>query len=141
MPSVANLLLVLSAVYCAGASDLRADKAKQPKSNKQPVQHNLHHNGLLTSYSFRCPAQAHQNSGRIRAQQPKSNRQSVQHHLCHQWQSHYLLCQQFSAQAHQNSDRTRRSSLNPIDNLYNIIRAISSFLVVSALFCAVAPEL
>jgi hypothetical protein len=37
-----------------------------------------------------------------------------------------LFCQLFSAQAHKNSEPTRRSSLNPTDNLYNIHHGIHS---------------
>ncbi len=37
-----------------------------------------------------------------------------------------MLYQLFPAQAHQNSERTRCSSLNPTDNLYNITHGIHS---------------
>jgi hypothetical protein len=45
------------------------------------------------------------------------------------------LCQLFPAQAHQNFEQTRRSSLNPTENLYNIICAISGHLTSCCVSC------
>jgi hypothetical protein len=78
-----------------------------------------------------------------KAKQPESHRQPVQHHLGHQWPSYYLFCQLFSVQAYQNFERTKRSSLNPTDNLYNIICPISGHLTSHCVSCFYAdtPEL
>jgi hypothetical protein len=93
--------------------------------HRQPVQRNSCHSGpmvnqiaksavLLRSYTIAVSDNAWQPD--------PSDRQHVQHHLC----STRFLNQLFTAQAHQNSERTRRSSLNPTDNLYNITHGIHS---------------
>jgi hypothetical protein len=88
-------LLVLPAVICAGVQEVCVEKAQQPKSNRQPVQH----------------------------------------HLGHQWPSYNLLCQLFSAQAHQNFEQTRRSSLNPTEKVYYILCTISGHLNTCSVSC------
>ncbi len=126
-------LLVSSAISCAGAPEPWVNKAQQPKSNRLPVQHHLCHQ--WPSHLSLCQlfsAQVHQN---FEAQQSKSNRQPVQHHLHCQLPSQYLFCQLFPGQALQNSERTKRSRLNQIDNLYNIICAISGHLTSHCIRC------
>ncbi len=122
-PSVAISLLLVSSVFYVDTPELWADYAQQPKSSH------------LTSRCVSCFC-----AGAIKlwadiVQQPKSNRQPLQHHLCHQWPSHFSLCQLFSAQAHQNFEQTRRSSLNPTDNLYSIICAINGHLTSPCIIC------